>query len=238
MNIHNHDKHISQDAAIDIESVHRDPLPLDQHGLDKSDVIYAGQLSQHAYASTPCVTQHLLEANSDKHTRKLDLSQRCDKLHLSQNEHSLLEANGEKLYLSQQHSTQRAKKSPTVSLLTRIARRKLKRKKFFACELDRNFAHCAAAERDSASAGYGADYNYEYIACDRCGGYKSAGCSKTVNWLKEREDDVNRFANYSSDVNLFGEHVWLDCQLDRSDQVANFMWAFFVADPRQIDCLL
>lgn len=176
MNIHNHDKRSrvpllngSADLTIDIESGepnifnHNSPeckrngdvthsghlSPRESNGVKRKtsdDVIYQGDLSQRDARSGGFATQHLLSEKS-----------------------YLVNSNQQ----SPTHQSAREKKSPTVSLLTRLARKKLRRKKYYyttGCEYERNCVGGSCGATSVCAAGE--DYNYEYIACDRCGGYK------------------------------------------------------------------
>lgn len=150
------------DLTIDIES---DESNLFNHnarnGLDlkrKGDVTHVGHLSPHE-------SKGVKRKTSDDVIP--DLSQRDSRSGGS------LTNNSE--YLVGQSPGQSAcgKKSPTVSLLTRLARKKLRRKKYYyttSCELERSCVGSSCGATSVCAAGE--DYNYEYIACDRCGGYK------------------------------------------------------------------
>lgn len=165
------------DSTVDIESadsaLRYQPQHVQNNGkLRNGDVIRNS--NQHVFSNgvTPIVDQHL-----ERNLFVSNLQQEIKSGLESQNEHK-------PLHIPSQHNlvSQRPKKSPS-GLLTRLARKKLKRKKFFYAACDQSSGYCAACEldrnycEDKQSSGQHCavsadDFNYEYIACDRCGGYK------------------------------------------------------------------
>ncbi|KAL1450478.1 hypothetical protein WDU94_002842 [Cyamophila willieti] len=199
MNIYNHDDDDadatkSQSAPLlsdyaelsidlDINSTSQHHHTLDQRNNDVSRNCDLKNLSQREVLSNDGLNQNSnqRDAHSNGFVHNCDVTE-----HSVHNEHKLV---------SQQQQVRTKKSSTTVSLLTRLARKKLKRKKFFytsggggPCELN---SYCAASDGYysnghtlsqhypcDSGAGRGEDYNYEYIACDRCGGYKN--CSLLI----------------------------------------------------------